>query len=37
VKDLVDHFGLDEAIGAEAPETAHESCSLPHQHSHKCG
>jgi 3-dehydro-4-phosphotetronate decarboxylase len=37
VRDLVDHFGLDEAIGAEAPETAHESCSLPHQHSHKCG
>jgi 3-dehydro-4-phosphotetronate decarboxylase len=37
VRDLVDHFGLDEAIGDEAHEDSHESCSLPHRHSHKCG
>ncbi len=37
VKDLVDHFGLDEAIGADTPENDHGSCPLPHQHSHKCG
>jgi 3-dehydro-4-phosphotetronate decarboxylase len=37
VRDLVNHFGLDEAIGAEQPDGAHESCSASHRHSHKCG
>ncbi|MGO4572357.1 3-oxo-tetronate 4-phosphate decarboxylase [Microvirga sp. 2TAF3] len=31
VRDLVTHFGLDEAIAEEMPET----CSHPHHHSHK--
>jgi hypothetical protein len=37
VRDLVDHFGLDGAIADGSPEGAHGSCSLPQQHSHKCG
>ena len=32
VRDLVDRFGLDRAIGEEPA-----SCTEPHTHSHKCG
>ncbi len=37
VRDLVDHFGLDQAIGEEEPEHSHGSCGESHVHSHKCG
>ena len=37
VRDLVDHFGLDQAIGEEGPEYSHGSCGEAHVHSHKCG
>jgi ribulose-5-phosphate 4-epimerase/fuculose-1-phosphate aldolase len=37
VRDLVDHFGLDRAIGADDPESARGSCTERHVHSHKCG
>ena len=30
VSDLVDHFGLDEAIGENRPRMRHGSCSAPH-------
>ena len=37
VRDLVDHFGLDQAIGEDGPEDGHGSCGEAHVHSHKCG
>jgi 3-dehydro-4-phosphotetronate decarboxylase len=37
VRDLVTHFGLDEAILDETPDNAGECCATPHHHSHKCG
>jgi ribulose-5-phosphate 4-epimerase/fuculose-1-phosphate aldolase len=37
VRDLVDHFGLDQAIGEQGPEYSHGSCGEAHVHSHKCG
>jgi ribulose-5-phosphate 4-epimerase/fuculose-1-phosphate aldolase len=37
VRDLVDHFGLDQAIGAEGSEHSHGSCDEAHVHSQTCG
>ena len=35
VRDLVTHFGLDEAIAGGASEDAHADCSGHHHHAHK--
>jgi ribulose-5-phosphate 4-epimerase/fuculose-1-phosphate aldolase len=37
VRDLVDHFELDKAIGDNVQAHADDSCTEPHVHSHKCG
>jgi ribulose-5-phosphate 4-epimerase/fuculose-1-phosphate aldolase len=37
VRDLVDHFSLDEVIPEEPSDIFQECCSTPHDHSHKCG
>lgn len=37
VRDLVDHFDLDQAIAGDGSEHEHGSCTEPHVHSHKCG
>ncbi|MET0529173.1 MAG: class II aldolase/adducin family protein, partial [Microvirga sp.] len=37
VRDLVDHFGLDQAIGDNVKAHTDSSCTEPHVHSHKCG
>ncbi|WP_457094018.1 3-oxo-tetronate 4-phosphate decarboxylase [Microvirga sp. P5_D2] len=37
VRDLVDHFGLDQVIGEEGAESSHGTCGEAHVHSHKCG